>query len=223
MSNIETVKCVLLGESSVGKTSIINQFTENMFDADVVSNSTAQFVTKIVEYDEFKKALKFEIWDTAGQERFRSLAKIFYKDAKVVILVYDITNIESFNQLKEYWYDQVRSNGDKDAIISIVANKNDLYNEQQVKNEEGEKFAAEIKGIFQSTSAKSDIGITTLFDNIGKKYFNPDYDCGEVEKKLQEEYQQKKSEEKQRKIEKEPKGVRISIKNSKKKKKKKFC
>ena len=223
MSNIETVKCVLLGESSVGKTSIINQFTENMFDADVVSNSTAQFVTKIVEYDEFKKALKFEIWDTAGQERFRSLAKIFYKDAKVVILVYDITNIESFNQLKEYWYDQVRTNGDKDAIISIVANKNDLYNEQQVKNEEGEKFAAEIKGIFQSTSAKSDIGITTLFDNIGKKYFNPDYDCGAVEKKLQEEYQQKKSEEKQRKIEKEPKGVRISIKNSKKKKKKKFC
>ena len=105
----------------------------------------------------------------------------------------------------------VKQNADPDAIIAIVANKNDLYDSQQVKDEEAREFANSIKAIFQSISAKSDSGITSLFDNIGQKYFNPDYDCNAQDQKELEEYPRKK---------KESKGIKLSIK---KEKKKKFC
>ena len=115
----------------------------------------------------------------------------------------------------------VKQNADSDAIIAIVANKNDLYDSQQVKDEEAREFARSVKAIFQSTSAKSDSGITSLFDNVGQKYFNPDYDCSAQDQKEQEEYLRKKNEERQKKN--EPKGMKITSETSKKEKKKKFC
>ena len=90
MATPETVKVVLLGESGVGKTCIIAQFTSGQFDPDTVTSLSAQFISKTVEFEEGQKAIKFDIWDTAGQEKYRALAKIFYKDAKAIILVYDI-------------------------------------------------------------------------------------------------------------------------------------
>ena len=188
MSSVEQVKVVLLGESGVGKTSIIAQFTSGKFDPDCVTSLSAQFISKTIEFENLQKAIKFDIWDTAGQEKYRALAKIFYKDAKVIILVYDITDKRSFDEVKSYWYEMVKSNADSDAMIAIVANKNDLYDSAQVSEEEAKEFAKSVGAIFQSTSAKSDSGITTLFDNIGQKYFNPDFDCTAADKKEQEEY-----------------------------------
>ena len=115
----------------------------------------------------------------------------------------------------------VKTNADSDAMIAIVANKNDLYDNAQVSEEEAKEFAKSVGAIFQSTSAKSDSGITTLFDNIGQKYFNPDFDCTAADKKEQEEYMKKKSEEKQKK--KEPKGVKLTSEKTKKEEKKKKC
>ena len=221
MSSVEQVKVVLLGESGVGKTSIIAQFTSGKFDPDCVTSLSAQFISKTIEFENLQKAIKFDIWDTAGQEKYRALAKIFYKDAKAIILVYDITDQRSFDEVKSYWYEMVKSNGDQDAIIAIVANKNDLYDTAQVSEQDGKEFARSIGAIFQSTSAKSDTGITTLFDNIGQKYFNPDFDCTAADKKEQEEYMKKKSEEKQKK--KEPKGVKLTSEPTKTEKKKKCC
>ena len=221
MSAPETVKVVLLGESGVGKTSIISQFTAGKFDPDCVTSLSAQFISKIVEFEDLKKSIKFDIWDTAGQEKYRALAKIFYKDAKVILLVYDITGSKSFEELKNYWYEQIKLNADNDAIIAVVANKSDLYASQQVTNEEAQEFADKIKAIFQSTSAKSDQGITDLFDNVGRKYFNPDYDCGAADKKAQEEYQKRKAAEQQKK--KEQKGVKLTNTKEKSGGKKKCC
>ena len=222
---METVKVVLIGESGVGKTSITTQFTEKTFSEEFVTSASATFVSKTMEYEEFKKALKFEIWDTAGQERFRSLAKIFYKDAKVVILVYDITDEKSFNEITSYWYEQIKTNTQEGIIIAVVANKSDLYQKQQVPDNKGHEFASRIGALFQSTSAKSDTGITNLFDNIGKKYFNPDFNLDEVERKAKEEYEKKKQEEKNQKS--EPNTTsRFSIDRktlTKKKDKKKCC
>ena len=218
-NNAEPAKVVLLGESGVGKTSIIAQFTSGKFDPDCVTSLSAQFISKTVEFQNLGKAIKFDIWDTAGQEKYRALAKIFYKDAKVIFLVYDITDAKSFNELKSYWHGVVKANGDSDAIIAIVANKNDLYDHAQVQNEEGEEFARSIGAIFQSTSAKSDSGITTLFDNVGQKFFDPNFDVGAQNKQAQEEYQRKKNEEMQKK--KQPKGVKLTVEEAKKKKKKK--
>ena len=221
MSSVEQVKVVLLGESGVGKTSIIAQFTSGKFDPDCVTSLSAQFISKTIEFENLQKAIKFDIWDTAGQEKYRALAKIFYKDAKAIILVYDITDQRSFDEVKSYWYEMVKSNGDQDAIIAIVANKNDLYDTAQVSEQDGKEFARSIGAIFQSTSAKSDTGITTLFDNIGQKYFNPDFDCTAADEKVQEEYKKKKQEEKQKK--KEPKGVKLTSEPTKTEKKKKCC
>ena len=221
-SNAEPAKVVLLGESGVGKTSIIAQFTSGKFDPDCVTSLSAQFISKTVEFQNLGKAIKFDIWDTAGQEKYRALAKIFYKDAKVIFLVYDITDAKSFNELKSYWHGVVKANGDSDAIIAIVANKNDLYDHAQVPNEEGEEFARSIGAIFQSTSAKSDSGITNLFDNVGQKFFDPNFDVGAQNKQAQEEYQRKKNEEIQKK--KQPKGVKLTVEEANKKpKKKKGC
>jgi small GTP-binding protein len=218
----DALKVVLLGESGVGKTSIIAQFVNNKFDPDCISSLTAQFVSKIVEFPEEKKAIKFDIWDTAGQEKFRSLAKVFYKDAKIVILVYEITNTKSFEELQSYWYNTVKETGDPDAIIAIVGNKNDLYSEQKVAKEEGEKFAKSIGAIFQLTSAKNDSGITELFKNIGKKYFDPSFDYSSTDEKQQNEFEKKKIEQKEPK-KKEPKGVQITVEKTKKKPEKKCC
>ena len=104
-------KVVLVGESGVGKTSIINRYVENYFNPNSESTTGASFASKIVTFDKFQKSIKFEIWDTAGQEKYRALTKIFFKNAAIAILVYDITIPDSFYELKNFWYDQVKTYG----------------------------------------------------------------------------------------------------------------
>ena len=190
MSGADSVKVVLLGEAGVGKTSIIHQFTYHTFDPDCISSISAQFVSKTIDYEGYG-AIKYDIWDTAGEERYRSMAKIFYKDAKVIIFVYDITSKATFDGLKNYWYEQIKINCEKNAILAVVANKNDLYADQTVSDEEGQKFADDINAIFQSTSAQSDTGIGKLFDHIGRKFIDEDYDYRESDKKAKDKYEKK--------------------------------
>ena len=171
-----SVKVVLLGESGVGKTSIINQFISKKFNPKMSTSVSAQFTSKVLEFPELKRKIRFDIWDTVGQEKYRSLTKIFYKDARIIIFVYDMTTEYSFNALKNYWYSETVNNTDGDPLYALCANKDDLYANQTVKNEDGKKFADEIKAIFQSTSAKSDTGINILFENLGKKIIDPNYD-----------------------------------------------
>ena len=172
---MEAVKTVLVGESGVGKTSIISRFITDSFDPEVLSSSSAQFISKTIKLNE-QTSIKFDIWDTAGQEKFRSLAKIFYKDAKIIIYVYDITDKKSFDEIKNYWYKETSENFTGDVILALIGNKIDLYENEQVTDEEGKKFANQINAIFKTTSALSNIGINWLFENLGKKVLNPNYD-----------------------------------------------
>ena len=171
---MEAVKTVLVGESGVGKTSIISRFITDSFDPEVLSSSSAQFISKTIKLEE--TTIKCDIWDTAGQEKFRSLAKIFYKDAKIIIYVYDITDKKSFDEIKNYWYKETSENFTGDVILALIGNKIDLYENEQVTDEEGKKFANQINAIFKTTSALSNIGINWLFENLGKKVLNPNYD-----------------------------------------------
>ena len=196
----ESVKVVLLGEAGVGKTCIINQFTEHKFNEKILSSLSAQFVSKTIEYIDFGKAIKFDIWDTVGQERFRSMAKIFYKDAKVILLVYDITFERSFNEIKNFWYDEIKNNCDVIPVIAIVGNKVDLYKEQKVDQNDAKEFAKKIGALFQLTSAKTSDGISTLFDNIGKKYLQPTYEYDTADNEAKEKYNKKKEGEKNTRI-----------------------
>ena len=108
-----TCKVVLIGESGVGKTSIISRYISNTFKSQLMSTPGAKFVTKNVIMEDEKQSIKFEIWDTAGQERYRSLAKVFYKNASVCVLVYDITRKSSFEELKNYWIKELKENSPK--------------------------------------------------------------------------------------------------------------
>ena len=168
-----TVKAVLLGESGVGKTSIISRFIDNSFEKNKKSTTGADYTGKTMYFDEYGgKKIKFEIWDTAGQEIYRSLTKIFYKDAKIAVLVYDITKRETFEELKKYWYNQIKESATPDIIIAIAANKCDLYEDEKVKEEEGREFAKEIGAYFKLTSAFLNSGIEELFKTIGVKFLD---------------------------------------------------
>ena len=195
MSDPEPVKVVLLGESGVGKTSIISQYTTKKFNAREQTSVSAQFTSKIIDFPEFEKSIKFDIWDTVGQEKYRSLAEIFYRDAKIVIFVYDITTENSLKGLKEYWYQEVKTKSTGKPLLAVVANKIDLYKDQKVGNDEGMAFAEEIGAIFQTTSALSDSGINTLFENIGKTHLVPGFDYKATDKKAQQDFLKKKQEE----------------------------
>ena len=103
----ETFKVVLLGETGVGKTSIISQFVDQNFQEDIQPSTGGTFSSKTFIYEN-NKLLKFEIWDTAGQERYRSLTTMFYKEANAAILVYDITRVNTFDEIKTYWAKQIK-------------------------------------------------------------------------------------------------------------------
>ena len=167
-SQIGLYKIVLLGESGVGKTSIISQFVDQEFQEDlqISTGSTYSSKTLLAGND---KLLKFEIWDTAGQERYRSLTKLFYKDSNAAILVYDITREDSFEQLQEYWVTQIKESAPKNIIIAICGNKSDLINNEKVDEGKAREYAKEVGAIFGLTSAKSSFGINDLFIQIAKK------------------------------------------------------
>ena len=224
MSEQESIKVVLLGESGVGKTSIISQFITHKFDPHRETSLSAQFVSKTMDFPDIGQSIKFDIWDTVGQEKYRSLAKIFYKDAKAIIFVYDITTEYSFESIKNYWYDETKANWDGSPILAVVANKIDLYNEAKVSNNDGKAFAEKIGAIFQTTSALSDSGISTLFENVGKTYLVPGFDYKSGDKKAQEEFMKKKQEEiGNKKKEKQKRGMKLEELNVEGKKKKGCC
>ena len=228
MNEPEAIKVVLVGESGVGKTSIISQFTSHKFDPHRETSLSAQFVSKTIEFAELGKSIKFDIWDTVGQEKYRSLAEIFYRDARVIIFVYDITSEYSFKELKNYWYEETKTKSSGKPLLAVVGNKIDLYGDQKVSNTEGSAFADKIGGIFQVTSAQSDQGISTLFDNIGKTVLIPGFDYKATDKKAQEDYMKKKQEANNNNVKKKSEtiGMKLENKNTKTeetKKKNKCC
>jgi Ras-related protein Rab-22 len=185
-SNSENCKVVILGESGVGKTSILNRYIKNSFEIENPSTSGASYATKTMHFEQTSKNIKFDIWDTAGQEKFRTLTKIFYKDTSVALLVYDITREDSFQEIKNYWYHQIKEHSPKKTIIAIAANKGDLYEEEKIDETEGRSFAKQIGAIFRYTSAKNSSGIDELFKAIGNKLIDPNYEeGGKVEEDLE--------------------------------------
>ena len=218
MSDTDVLKVVVIGESGTGKTSIIQRFSYNLFDSNCASSISSQYISKTIDLKDINQSLKFDIWDTAGQEKYRSMAKLFYKDAKIILFVYDITSLNSFNELRNYWITQVKENCEPNILFGVVANKNDLYNDQQVPKEEGVKLADEIGGIFQMTSAKSGNGINNLFNNIARKYLDPNYDYQAADKIAEEEYKKRKQEkEKEKKNNDKQRGVKLNVTKEQKK------
>ena len=205
-------KVVLLGESGVGKTSIITRYMSNSFSKVVMTSTGSSFFSKKLEINEDKK-VKLQIWDTAGQEKFRSLTKIFYQSASAAILVYDVTLKQTFENLKKFWVNEIKDNAPEDIILVIAANKSDDYINQEVDIQEGKDLAKSLNAIFICTSAKLGDGIDHLFQIVAEKFIYP-------EKSIDESFMNKNEiMEKRNKIKLEE--VRIQQQNYEKRKAKK--
>ena len=165
-NNIPSYKIILLGESSVGKTSIIQRITKDTFSDLTLSTISAYYTEKKLEINGVQ--IKLEIWDTAGQERFRSVARNYYNGCDAAILVYDITDKKSFDELIDYWYKEVKEHC-PDIILGLSGNKFDLFEHEQITEKEGKELANQLKAIFYSTSAKENVGIDALIKDIGKE------------------------------------------------------
>jgi small GTP-binding protein len=218
-TQFETIKIVLLGESGVGKTSIISQFIDQTFQEDLQSSTGGTFSSKTFTYDN-GKILKLEIWDTAGQERYRALTKMFYKDANAAILVYDITRKRSFEELQNYWFEQIKESAPQNIMLVVDANKCDLIQEEEVDEGAARDYSKGIGAIFCTTSAKSSVGINDLFIQIARKYTGFD----DIQIKNEEEDYSNRSTQTDGKISKNG-SMKISREKTfdKKDKKKKCC
>ena len=171
---IPDCKITLVGDSGVGKSSIIGRFVTGIFIRDTPSTVGLNYSQKI--YEKNKKKINLNLWDTAGQEKFRSLGRNFYKDSYIIIIVYDITNRSSFVNVKEIWYPEIKNYGEKFKILSLVGNKIDKYEEEEeVTEEEASSFAKEIDAKFFLVSANTGDGINHMFRTLADNFFDKEF------------------------------------------------
>lgn len=161
------LKMILVGNSGVGKTNLINSLIGEKFQAITLATASSTYVEKKITID--NKLYVAEIWDTAGQEKFNSLTKIFIKGAKIVLFVYDITQRKSFEEI-DFWVKTVNQVLEEKPVIGLAGNKKDLYLKEDVNNEEGNEKAEKMGAIFKLTSAKEGFGISELFEELMKEY-----------------------------------------------------
>ena len=147
------LKTILLGIQGVGKTNLIKIATGRKFEEEQNSTLSVSFFEKKIVIDKIE--YKIDLWDTIGQENLRQLTKLFYNNSKIVIFVYDITSLKSFEELKS-WHEEVIDQVGDDIIKGVVGNKMDLYDNEQVKEEQGKEFAKSIGAEYLSISAKTD-------------------------------------------------------------------
>ena len=169
-----SIKITLLGNPGVGKTCIISRYIDDVFEENNAPTIGANYSEKTINKN--GKEYELNIWDTAGQEKFHALGKHFYKEAYIVCLVYDITSQESLEQLKSIWYPDLLKYGEKYTILAVVGNKSDLYEKDNLADENFAKnFAKEIGATFILTSAKSGEGIEKLFDTLTDRFLSPEF------------------------------------------------
>lgn len=155
-------KLVLLGDSFVGKSSIVAHFVHNTFQENVESTIGAAFLVKSMVIN--GKKILFEIWDTAGQERYRALTPMYYRGAKAAIVVYDVTNKTSFDHAKQ-WIGDLRKEASPNIVVCLVGNKIDLEN-REVSRSEGEEYSSQENIMFLESSAKTGFQIDAIFHEI---------------------------------------------------------
>ena len=165
MSTDEYVyKVLLLGDTTVGKTCSLMKYTDKTFQDIHMATIGLDYRLKSMKLKSGKN-IKLQIWDTAGQDRFRAITKNYYKGSHGIILIYDVTNVQTFENVKQ-WVSQIREEASANVIIYIAGNKIDMEEERKVNKEEGEKLAEELGFPFVETSAKSGININETFEDL---------------------------------------------------------
>ncbi|KAL0984206.1 hypothetical protein UPYG_G00138480 [Umbra pygmaea] len=160
-------KVMLVGDSGVGKTCLLVRFKDRAFLAgSFISTVGIDFRNKVLTIDMLK--VKLQIWDTAGQERFRSVTHAYYRDAHALLLLYDVTNKASFDNIKA-WLTEIHDYAQQDVVIMLLGNKADATHDRVVKREEGESLAKAFGVPFMETSAKSGLNVELAFTAVAKE------------------------------------------------------
>lgn len=168
MSYAYLFKYIIIGDSAVGKSCLLLQFTDKRFQPMHEVTIGVEFGARMITID--NRQLKLQIWDTAGQESFRSITRSYYRGAAGALLVYDITRRKTFDQLAT-WLEEARQNASQSMVIMLIGNKSDLDHRRQVSREEGEKFAQDHGLIFLETSAKTAANVEQAFINTAQKIY----------------------------------------------------
>lgn len=154
------IKCVFLGDSSVGKTCILNFFMSGSPLTNTTPTIGAAYVTKTIKIG--KRSVDLMIWDTAGQEMYRGLAPMYYRNAKIAFLVFDLTSKKSLSAVT-YWANELKVNGGEDIVLVVCGNKSDLDEAREVTEEMANKVSSELGAIYFETSAINGTGIERMF------------------------------------------------------------
>merc|ERR1711988_996992 len=156
-------KLVLIGDSGVGKSCLLLRFADDTYTESYISTIGVDFKIRTIEID--NKTIKLQIWDTAGQERFRTISSTYYRGAHGIIVVYDITNQESFTNVKR-WMQEIDKYARENVSKLLVGNKCDLDDQRKVSKGQGQDFAAQMDLQHLETSAKHAIGVETAFTTM---------------------------------------------------------
>ncbi|KAJ8916899.1 hypothetical protein NQ315_013368 [Exocentrus adspersus] len=165
-NGIYNFKVVLLGEGCVGKTSLVLRYVEDKFNENHISTVQASFLNKKINFD--GDHVNLAIWDTAGQEKFHALGPIYYRSSNGAVLVYDITDEDSFNKVKN-WVKELRKMLGTDIHLAIVGNKIDLARDRHVTLEEAQVYSEKVGAMHFETSAKLNEGVDELFLALTEK------------------------------------------------------
>eukprot|EP01063_Lacrimia_lanifica_P028882 TRINITY_DN42_c0_g3_i1.p2 TRINITY_DN42_c0_g3~~TRINITY_DN42_c0_g3_i1.p2 ORF type:complete len:205 (+),score=91.43 TRINITY_DN42_c0_g3_i1:157-771(+) len=167
MAQPQSFKLVLLGETVVGKSSIVLRLVRHHFLDHPEPTIGAAFLTQVMDLPD-QPSVKFEIWDTAGQERYKTLAPMYYRGAAAAVIVYDITNANSFATAKN-WVNQLQCQSDASVVIALAGNKCDLSAQREVQTAEAKAYAEEKNLLFFECSAKMNTNIGEMFTAIALK------------------------------------------------------
>lgn len=168
---LHEVKLCLLGDSGVGKSSIVHRFVYDAFRPAMEATIGAAFLTKTVVVD--GDTYKYQIWDTAGQEKYRALAPMYYRGAAAAIVVFDITRDASFQAMRS-WISELQKHASPNIVLAIAGNKADLDDMREVQYSDAQQYAESQGAVFVETSAKTAVNIAALFMEISKKFASID-------------------------------------------------
>ena len=188
------MKFLLIGEQAVGKSSLINQYIEGKFEENLLCAAGLDLKKKYIKINE--KSIKLMIYDTAGHERFRTLSKNQISSTKGILIVYDVTEKESFDALN-FWMKSFKENANKNAICLIIGNKIDLENKRVIGYDEGKKFAEKYGVKFIETSAKSAVGVNEAFYSVAKEIFDNEIHVNDII--IEGNYKKKKNKDTEKK------------------------
>lgn len=213
------IKFIIIGSANVGKSNILYKFINNKFKSEYAITLGLEYCNKNIKIK--NKNYKAQIWDTAGQENFQSITRAYYANCACAIMVYDITNKNSFNNIS-FWKEECETYSPKDILLVLVGNKSDLKEKREVSIEEGKELANKYGMLFYETSAKDGTNVESVFyesiniiaEKIEKGYYDFESDCG-IKKGFKSKERNKNQNKNRR--------YTITSEKSKKKKTKKRC